>query len=248
MKTIIEKIICILIILIVLFSINTKVYAWSQVFSDAQNFIATGENSNEANINAAGVQELSSYLYNILLSAGVVIAVIIATVLGIQFMTSSAEGQAKVKEALIPFVVGCIVVFGGFGIWKVGITIGQKLESSTESSTDYYAHRDGSKDAEDFAKGKTIEKVVEEYFRANTESVRDPSINYWNDYASRLYEIMTSMDGNKDAENFAKGKTIEEIEKEYSRAHNEYIKSNDSTMKYWYDYYNKLYEIMTSMD
>lgn len=129
MKTIIEKIICILVILIVLFSINTKVYAWSQVFSDAKDFIQTGENSNQGNVNATGVQELSSYLYNILLSAGVVIAVIIATVLGIQFMTSSAEGQAKVKEALIPFIIGCIVVFGGFGVWKIGITIGKKIET-----------------------------------------------------------------------------------------------------------------------
>ena len=75
----------------------------------------------------ADIQEASGYLYNVLLSLGVVIAVIVATILGIQFMLSEAEGQAKVKEMLIPFVIGCIVVFGGFEIWKIALTIGQSI-------------------------------------------------------------------------------------------------------------------------
>ena len=130
MKNSTKKIIFTLIILIALFSINTKVSAWSQVFSDAKDFIQAGESSGQGTVNPAAVQDLSGYLYNILFSAGVIVAVVVATVLGIQFMTSSAEGQAKVKETLVPFVIGCIVVFGGFAFWKIAITIGNRIESA----------------------------------------------------------------------------------------------------------------------
>lgn len=53
-------------------------------------------------------------------------AVVIAMILGIQFMVASASEKAKVKEAIIPFVVGCIVVFGAFTIWKIAVNIGGK--------------------------------------------------------------------------------------------------------------------------
>ena len=38
-------------------------------------------------------------------------------------MIASAEDKAKIKEAMIPYVLGCIVIFGAFGIWKLAITI-----------------------------------------------------------------------------------------------------------------------------
>lgn len=50
--------------------------------------------------------------------------------LGVQFMIGGAEGQAKVKEMLVPFVVGCIVVFGGFAFWKIALEVGKKLEDA----------------------------------------------------------------------------------------------------------------------
>ena len=34
-------------------------------------------------------------------------------------MIGSIEEKAQVKESLIPFVIGCVVVFGAFGIWKM---------------------------------------------------------------------------------------------------------------------------------
>lgn len=45
-------------------------------------------------------------------------------------MIGGAEGQAKVKEMLVPFIVGCIVVFGGFAFWKIALQVGQKLEDA----------------------------------------------------------------------------------------------------------------------
>ena len=62
-------------------------------------------------------------IYNILLYAGIGLSVIIAAIIGVQFMISSAEDKAKIKEALIPYVIGCVVVFGSFGFWKIAVTL-----------------------------------------------------------------------------------------------------------------------------
>jgi hypothetical protein len=51
------------------------------------------------------------------------VAIIIGLVLGIQFMVGSVEQKAKVKDSLLPYIIGCIVIFGAFGIWKLVLTI-----------------------------------------------------------------------------------------------------------------------------
>lgn len=135
MKKTVKKLILILLIFILAMSISNKVSAWSSIIEAGQDFIKAGESGDKdtTGIDKEGVGEklesLSGYLYNLLLSAGVIVAVVVATILGIQFMMGGAEGQAKVKEMLVPFVVGCVVVFGGFGIWKIAMVIGYKIES-----------------------------------------------------------------------------------------------------------------------
>ena len=66
-------------------------------------------------------------IYNILLIIGMAVAVVIGTVLGVKFLIGSMEEKAQIKEALIPFVIGCVVVFGAFGIWKAVISVGSKV-------------------------------------------------------------------------------------------------------------------------
>jgi len=137
MKKSMIKIIFIVLLLLIMFSINTEVHAWSQIIQDGKDFIKTGESSGEGTVDQSAMQGLSGYLYNILLAAGVVVAVIVSTILGIQFMIGGAEGQAKVKEMLVPFIVGCIVVFGGFGLWKIAVTIGNEMENAQPYQQDF---------------------------------------------------------------------------------------------------------------
>ena len=42
-------------------------------------------------------------------------------------MVGSMDEKAKVKESLIPFVIGCVIIFGAFGIWKLIATILQDV-------------------------------------------------------------------------------------------------------------------------
>ena len=38
-------------------------------------------------------------------------------------MIGSTEEKAEIKKLLLPYVVGCLVVFGAFGIWKFVLTL-----------------------------------------------------------------------------------------------------------------------------
>lgn len=90
------------------------------VIEGAQSFLDTGT---KGTVKEAKLKSTSNFIYNILLGIAMVVAVIIGMIIGIQFMVVSVEEKAKIKEALVPYVVGCIVVFGAFGIWKLAMNI-----------------------------------------------------------------------------------------------------------------------------
>lgn len=105
---------------------TTHVYASfsiSDIFTGADNFIQAGIDDENVTIEETDLENMSDLLYNTLLILAIVIAVIVGMVIGIQFMTGSVEQKAKVKETLIPYIAGCIVIFGAFGIWKLVVTI-----------------------------------------------------------------------------------------------------------------------------
>ena len=58
-----------------------------------------------------------------MLAVAIVAAVIIGTYMAVKLITSSVEGQAKIKEMFIPYIVGCVVAFGAFGIWALAMKI-----------------------------------------------------------------------------------------------------------------------------
>lgn len=43
-------------------------------------------------------------------------------------MLSPVGERAEAKKMLIPYAVGCAVVFGSFGIWKLVVTILQSVD------------------------------------------------------------------------------------------------------------------------
>lgn len=80
-------------------------------------------NEGSSQIDATELQNFSNMLYNALLIIGIIIAVIVGAILGIKFMMGSVGEKADIKKLLVPYVVGCIIVFGAFGIWKLVVTI-----------------------------------------------------------------------------------------------------------------------------
>lgn len=92
-----------------------------ETIKGAQDFISNADTT--GTINESALQQNIGYIYNIFFACGMVVAVACGVFLGVKFMTSSVEGQAKVKELLIPYCVGCFIIFGAFGIWRIVINI-----------------------------------------------------------------------------------------------------------------------------
>ena len=119
-----KKIILIIIFLVTLFSMQSSfTYAstMGDILSGAENFVSQGQSNTP--ISGDSIKTLSDSIYNILLIIGIVIAVIVGIIIGIQFITGSVEQKSKVKESLIPYFVGCAVIFGAFGIWKLAVIL-----------------------------------------------------------------------------------------------------------------------------
>lgn len=90
-----------------------------EVIKSGDEFVSGGE----ILIDKTKLNEKQSFIFNSLLSVGIVLTVIIGGFLGIKFMLASAEDKAEIKQMIIPYVIGCIVIYGAFGIWKIIITI-----------------------------------------------------------------------------------------------------------------------------
>ena len=100
---------------------NSHASGIGEIVSGADDFISDG--ASDQPITEDDLQELSGPLYTALLVIGIVVAVVVGLVIGIKFMTGSVEEKAKVKETLIPYIAGCIVVFGAFAIWRLVVNI-----------------------------------------------------------------------------------------------------------------------------
>ena len=100
----------------------------TNIDKDGNEVIEKDENGNPIEIlNQKQLQKNINQIYNVIFGIGVALSVIIGSILGIKFMIGSIEEQAKIKETLVPYALGCIVVFGAFGIWKIIITLGGNI-------------------------------------------------------------------------------------------------------------------------
>lgn len=109
-----------------------------------------------ATIDEAQLQSTSEDLFKLLTAIGILVIFIVGTIIGIQFMIASVEDKAKVKETLVPYVIGCAVILGAFTIWSIVVNTGQKImgpelrdrgyPSSTEGYTEPSQHEETYKE------------------------------------------------------------------------------------------------------
>ena len=110
-----------------------KAVDWGEVITSSDDWLqkgrqtVTGEQSASQDkyspVYQSDIKKASDTIFNTLLIAAVVISVIVGGILGIQFMLASVEDKAKIKEALVPYVLGCVVAFGAIGIWGIFVKL-----------------------------------------------------------------------------------------------------------------------------
>lgn len=126
-KKLLINIMVIFIILFNLFIPNAYAGLLQDIMNIAEGFVNNGENGGNV-INNDALREGSNTLYNVLLVIGIAVAFIWGIVLGIQFITGSLGEKADVKKNLIVYLVGCVIIFGAFGIWKLLLQLLEPLE------------------------------------------------------------------------------------------------------------------------
>lgn len=126
-KKLLINIMVIFIILFNLFIPNAYAGPLQDIMNRAEGFVNNGENGGNV-INNDALKEGSNTLYNVLLVIGIAVAFIWEIVLGIQFITGSLGEKADVKKNLIVYLVGCVIIFGAFGIWKLLLQLLEPLE------------------------------------------------------------------------------------------------------------------------
>lgn len=122
---VLKKITVLLIFLVVASFFSNISYAKSlgNIMAGGDDFI--NSSTDQQIFNEEAQKEGVSQLYFIALGVGIVAAIIIGIILGIEFIVSGVDGQAKIKEKFLPYVIGCVVIFGAFGIWKIAVDVVQ---------------------------------------------------------------------------------------------------------------------------
>ena len=132
MKTIVKIIPILIILLIIPICFPCTTYAMSEIISQGDDFIGQGGTDT---INKDALNTTSKYIYNVLFTIAVVIAFAVGIIIGIQFIMGSVDEKAKIKETLVPYVIGVCIIFGAFTIWKIVVTIGEQVSPSPTIST-----------------------------------------------------------------------------------------------------------------
>ena len=125
------KIICVLMIIMTIFSITYKVNAIN-FWEEAKNFISDGiEGKSESYLGSESslikmedkAKDEFKKLIDFLWSIGLLTIFISTVVLGIKFMLVSPSEKSKIKQAATPYIVGVVIIFGALTIWKFVIDI-----------------------------------------------------------------------------------------------------------------------------
>lgn len=100
--------------------------SFDDVIKNGDSFLSDGSESTKM-IDQNDLKSLSNFISGVLLTIAIGVTVITGAIMGLNFITQSIEEKAKVKESMIPWVIGIIVSFGAFTIWEVAVNLFQSL-------------------------------------------------------------------------------------------------------------------------
>ena len=96
------------------------------MMNNGNSFLNAGSESSTM-IDQNDLKSLSNFISGVLLTIAIGVTVITGAIMGLNFITQSIEEKAKVKESMVPWVIGIIVSFGAFTIWEVAVNLFQSL-------------------------------------------------------------------------------------------------------------------------
>ena len=115
------KIICVMLVVYAILGINT--FTFASFLSEMNAAVGEFKSQGNVNIDTSEVTKQFKGLGQALTLVGTGVMVAVIAYMGIKYMTSGPEAQAKLKTQLIGVFVSGIVIFGAYHIWKLVLNI-----------------------------------------------------------------------------------------------------------------------------
>ena len=130
----VKKILIVFIVIIIVMCFSLHVMAFSQDDLNAMKNISNPSNYGTFTAKA-------SFVLGIAQAVGIITAIVCLIMMGIKLVGGSLEDKAEVKKALIPYVIGTVLLFGAVGIMqgvKSMVDTSQNPSSSSRQRRKYY--------------------------------------------------------------------------------------------------------------
>lgn len=112
-----------LLVVMMVMSLNTVAFASGSTTTSSGEIGSVIDKINDSANNKlnddSGVASLGGQIVGIIQIIGIVVAVVILLVLGIKYMTGSAQEKAEYKKTMIPYIIGAILIFAASTIVNV---------------------------------------------------------------------------------------------------------------------------------
>lgn len=127
MKTLIRIISIILISTLLILNVplySKAAISFDEILDSGDDFLNTNDEDAVATApSEEKLAEISDTVSGVLLTIALGVTLISAIVMGINFTIQSVEDRAKIKESMIPWIIGIFISFGAFGIWKLTMNV-----------------------------------------------------------------------------------------------------------------------------
>lgn len=120
--------IIVIIVLTLIFSLPlySNATTLDEIMTNADSFL-TLDNDSVVTPSEDGIKKMSNTVSNVLLTIAVGVTLISGVIMAMQFAFQSVENKAQIKESMIPWVIGILISFGAFGIWRITMSIFYQL-------------------------------------------------------------------------------------------------------------------------
>lgn len=125
MNKIVKTILSVLITVLLMFCmpLYSKALTLDDIIDNGNSFLEVEDSGLASKPDEGKLQDLSNTVSGILLTISLVVTLISAVVMGINFVVQSVEDKAKIKESMIPWIIGIFISFGAYAIWKITMSI-----------------------------------------------------------------------------------------------------------------------------
>ena len=111
-------------ILLTIFLILIIISITNIVFADEITSAMSGINASNGN---SVVVSTGRQILGVVTAIGISVALVMIIVIAIRFLLASADGKAELKQQLIPYLIGAIIIFAASSLLQIPYYLGQEI-------------------------------------------------------------------------------------------------------------------------